>query len=179
MGKTEKGAIWLNEDLFSPYDYWQFWRNTDDRDVKKFLNFFTEIEPEKINSLFNIEKNINNLKIILANEATKILHGNLASKKAEKTAKETFAGKGISQNLPEIKISLANIKNGLFLLDFLSINKITSSKSEARRIIANKGLKINDELVEHDKIKLVQEDFKKNMLKISYGKKKHYIVKII
>ncbi len=179
MGKTEKGAIWLNEDLFSPYDYWQFWRNTDDRDVKKFLNFFTEIEPEKINSLFNIEKNINNLKIILANEATKILHGNLASKKAEKTAKETFTGKGISQNLPEIKISLANIKKGLFLLDFLSINKITSSKSEARRIIANKGLKINDELVEHDKIKLVQEDFKKNMLKISYGKKKHYIVKII
>ena len=179
MGKTEKGAIWLNEDLFSPYDYWQFWRNTDDRDVKKFLNFFTEIEPEKINSLFNIEKNINNLKIILANEATKILHGNLASKKSEKTAKETFAGKGISQNLPEIKVSLNNIKKGLYLLDFLSINKITSSKSEARRIIANKGLKINDVLVEHDKIKLVQEDFKKNMLKISYGKKKHYIVKII
>ena len=179
MGKTEKGAIWLNEDLFSPYDYWQFWRNTDDRDVKKFLNFFTEIDPEKINNLFNIEKNINNLKIILANEATKILHGNLASKKAEKTAKETFAGKGFSQNLPEIKVSLNNIKKGIYLLDFLSINKITSSKSEARRIIANKGLKINDELVEHDKIKLIQENFKKNMLKISYGKKKHYIVKII
>ena len=100
-------------------------------------------------------------------------------KKAEKTAKETFAGKGISQNLPEIKVNLNNIKKGLYLLDFLSINKITSSKSEARRIIGNKGLKINDKLVEHDKIKLVQEDFKKNILKISYGKKKHYIVKII
>ena len=75
MGKTEKGAIWLNEDLFSSYDYWQFWRNTDDRDVKRFLNYFTEIKVDEINELYLKEKNINKLKIILANEATKILHG--------------------------------------------------------------------------------------------------------
>ena len=81
MGKTEKGAIWLNEELFSSYEYWQFWRNTDDRDVKRFLNFFTEIEPDEINNLFEKEKNINKIKIILANEATKILHGENASKK--------------------------------------------------------------------------------------------------
>ena len=84
MGKTEKGAVWLNRELFSPYDYWQFWRNTDDRDVKRFLNFFTEISTSKINELCNKEQNINKLKIILANETTKILHGEMASKKQRK-----------------------------------------------------------------------------------------------
>ena len=91
MGKTEKkGAIWLNKDLYSAYDYWQFWRNTDDRDVKKFLNYFTEIETSKIDQIVNNSKNINELKILLANEATKILHGKPAAEKAEITAKETF-----------------------------------------------------------------------------------------
>ena len=90
MGKTEKGAIWLNEELLSPYDYWQFWRNTDDRDVMRFLNFFTELKTDDIIKICKDEKNINNLKILLANEATKILHGEKASKKAEQTAKETF-----------------------------------------------------------------------------------------
>ena len=104
MGKTEKGAIWLNENLFSSYDYWQFWRNTDDRDVKRFLNFFTENEPNKINNICEKEKNINKLKNNLANEATKILHGEIASKKAEQTAKETFEGSGLGFDLPEIKI---------------------------------------------------------------------------
>jgi tyrosyl-tRNA synthetase len=113
MGKTEKGAIWLNEDLFSPYDYWQFWRNTDDRDVKRFLNFFTEIESNEINNICNKEKNINNLKIILANEATKILHGEIASKKAEQTAKETFESGGLGSDLPEIKIKSSEINKGL------------------------------------------------------------------
>ena len=84
MGKTEKGAVWLNEDLFSSYDYWQFWRNTDDNDVKRFLNFFTEIEPNEIDKICDREKDVNKLKILLANEATKILHGNLASKKQRK-----------------------------------------------------------------------------------------------
>ena len=83
MGKTEKGAVWLNEDQFSSYDYWQFWRNVDDRDVKKFLNYFTEIDTDELNNIFKKEKNINNLKILLANEATKILHGKEASKKAD------------------------------------------------------------------------------------------------
>ena len=113
MGKTEKGAIWLNEELLSSYDYWQFWRNTDDRDVKKFLKFFTEIQPDEINNIFEKEKNINNLKILLANEATKILHGEIASVKAEQTAKKTFEDKGVGSDLPEIKIKLSEIDNGI------------------------------------------------------------------
>ena len=179
MGKTEKGAIWLNEDLLSPYDYWQFWRNTDDRDVKRFLNFFTNIEINKINKIFDDEKNINNLKILLANEATKILHGDLASKKAEETAKETFEGKGLGSDLPEIKVNFNDINKGINLLNFLSHNKILSSKSEARRAIANKGIKIdNNVIVDEDKV-LKLSDFKENILKLSYGKKKHYLIKII
>ena len=110
MGKTEKGAIWLNEDLLAPYDYWQFWRNTDDRDVKRFIYFFTEIKTEEIENIFNKEKNINNLKILLANEATKILHGEKAAKKAEQTAKDTFQGSGIGSDLPVINVSLRKIK---------------------------------------------------------------------
>ncbi len=179
MGKTEKGAVWLNEELFSSYEYWQFWRNTDDRDVKKFLNFFTELEPNEIDNLFKKEKNINKLKIILANEATKILHGENASKKAESTAKETFEGKGFSEDLPEIKIKLSDVNRGITLLDFLSNSKITSSKSEARRLIKNNGLKLNDILLNDEKKVLDTNDFKDEFLKISYGKKKHYLIKII
>ncbi len=179
MGKTEKGAIWLNEELFSSYDYWQFWRNTDDRDVKKFLNFFTEIEPAEINNLCEKETNINKLKIILANEATKILHGKNASVKAEQTAKETFEGKGFSKNLPEIRVTNIDVKKGINLLDFLSKNKIMLSKSEARRLIGNKGLKINNILIVDEKKMLKENDFKDGILKISCGKKRHYLVKII
>ncbi len=179
MGKTEKGAVWLNEELFSSYEYWQFWRNTDDRDVKKFLNFFTELEPNEIDNLFKKEKNINKLKIILANEATKILHGENASKKAESTAKETFEGKGFSEDLPEIKIKLSDVNRGITLLDFLSNSKITSSKSEARRLIKSNGLKLNDALLNDEKKVLDENDFKDKFLKISYGKKKHYLIKII
>ena len=179
MGKTEKGAIWLNENLFSPYDYWQFWRNTDDRDVKRFLYFFTEINHSEIEHLYEKEKNINKLKIILANEATKILHGEIASKKAEQTARETFKEKGLSSNLPEIKIKLNNIEKGIKLIDLLTDNKIFPSKSEIRRVMANNGLKINDSLMNDDKKILRLNDFKENVLKVSYGKKKHYIIKII
>ena len=179
MGKTEKGAIWLNEELFTPYEYWQFWRNTDDRDVKRFLNFFTEIEVSEINDIYDKEKNINNLKIILANEATKILHGETASRNAQQTAKETFEGSGLGADLPEIKLKLKEIGNGINFLDFLSTSKIMTSKSEARRAIANKGLKINNIIV-NDENKIIQlEDFKEKILKISYGKKKHYLIKII
>ena len=179
MGKTEKGAIWLNENLFSPYDYWQFWRNIDDRDVKRFLNFFTEIDSNKIDNICNKERNINNLKILLANEATKILHGEVASKKAEQTARDTFEGNGFGSELPEIKIKSNEINNNVKLVDFLSKNKITNSKSEARRAIANKGVKVNNILIEDENKILEQNDFKDKVLKISFGKKKHYLIKII
>ena len=179
MGKTEKGAIWLNDDQLSPYDYWQFWRNSDDRDVERFLNFFTEIFPKEVKTIINKEKNINNLKILLANEATRILHGEEASKKAEQTARDTFEKGGLGSDLPEIKIKSNEVKNGINILDFISSNKILTSKSEARRIILNRGIKINDIVIEDEKKMLQLKDFKENILKLSYGKKKHFLVKII
>ena len=160
MGKTEKGAIWLNEKLFSAYDYWQFWRNTDDRDVKKFLHYFTEINSDEINKLFENEKNINNLKILLANEATKILHGKIAAQKAEKTAKEIFEAGGIGKELPEILMKKEKLKKGLNILEILSTNNITSSKSEARRAIKGNAIKLDNEVL-LDENKLIDfTDFK-------------------
>ncbi len=103
MGKTEKGAVWLNEKLFSAYDYWQFWRNTDDRDVKKFLRFFTDLDVKKIDEICQTETDINKLKILLANEATKILHGKQKSEESEKIASDTFKLGKLSDRLPEIK----------------------------------------------------------------------------
>ena len=179
MGKTEKGAIWLNEDQLSPYDYWQFWRNTDDKDVKRFLNFFTEIEPNKIDDIFEKEKNINNLKILLANEATRILHGKKASIKAEQTAKETFEKGGLGSYLPEIKIKFNEIEKGINFLELIANNKILSSKSEARRAVINKGFKIDGVIVDNEKKILSLQDFKNKIIKLSYGKKKHYLIKII
>ena len=170
-GKNRKGAIWLNEDQLSPYDYWQFWRNTDDRDVKDFLNFFTEINTEEIEKIFEKEKNINNLKILLANEATKIVHGEKASKKAEQTAKVTFESGGFGKDLPEILINLDKIKKGISILDLIADNKILSSKSEARRVIANKGFKINDRIIEDEKKIIQLKDFEKKYLNFPTVKK--------
>ena len=179
MGKTEKGAVWLNKDQLTPYDYWQFWRNTDDRDVKKFLHYFTEIELEKLKNIFHEEKNINNLKILLANEATKILHGNEASIKAEQIAKNTFEKGSLSEGLPEVKIKLKELEKGVNIIDFIANNKILSSKSEVRRAIMNKGFKLDDVVINDHKKILGTKDFKKNILKLSYGKKKHFLIKII
>ena len=180
MGKTEKGAVWLNPDLFSPYDYWQFWRNTDDRDVKNFLNFFTEISSEKIDSLFENKTNINSLKALLANEATKILHGKDAATKAELTAKETFEAGGIGKELPEIKIKENEIKIGIKIIELISLNKILSSKSEVRRAIKGKAIKLNNKILDDENRIIGLNDFtKEKILKISFGKKKHYLIKII
>ena len=178
MGKTEKGAIWLNEEDLSPYDYWQFWRNTDDQDVKRFIKFFTEIEVDEAESIFKKEKNINNLKILLANETTKILHGKELAKKAAQTAKDTFEGRAPASGLPEINIKKEEINKGVNILDLIANNKILSSKSEARRVILNKGFKLNDKVIDDEKKILQLKDFEKNTLKLSYGKKKHYLIKI-
>ena len=163
MGKTEEGAVWLNEDQFSAYDYWQFWRNTDDRDVKRFLNYFTDIDQKEINQICDKEKNINNLKILLANEATKILHGEASARKAAETAKVTFEKGGLGSDLPEIKVKLNEIKKGINFLDFIANNKILSSKSEVRRAIINRGFKINDKIIENEKKILQLKDFDKKI----------------
>ena len=178
MGKTEKGAVWLDKKLFSAYDYWQFWRNTSDQDVKKFLKYFTEIELDELSKIIDGEKDINKLKILLANEATKILHGEKLSKDSENTAQETFHGAGISKNLPEININKARLEKGINILDLLSENDIVSSKSEARRAIKGKGIKINGELIIDEKKIINKNDFNdNNLIKISYGKKKHFLIK--
>ncbi len=179
MGKTETGAIWLNEDLLSPYDYWQFWRNTNDSDVKRFLKYFTEISIDNLEKIISEEKNINNLKILLANEATKILHGEKNAQDSEKTAKETFAGRGIGANLPETLVDKSQLENGISVIELIYNNKIMSSKSEIRRSINEKGIKINDALVENEKKLIELKDFEQNgCVKISHGKKKHFIIRL-
>ena len=178
MGKTESGAIWLDEKLLSPYEYWQFWRNTNDEDVNRFLKYFTDIEIKDLEETIKDEKNINNLKILLANEATKILHGEKNSKEAEKTAKETFEGSGIGKNLPEILLKKKQITNGMQILDLLVNDKIFKSKGEARRAINEKGIKINDQVVDDEKKIISSSDFNDDILKISHGKKRHFLVKI-
>ena len=175
MGKTENGAVWLDEKLLSPYDYWQFWRNTNDADVKKFLKYFTEIDANELEKISNNEKNINNLKILLANEATKILHGEVKSKESENTAKETFAGSGVGQNLPIIFIKESLLRSGINVVDFINNTKILNSKSEIRRAINEKGIRINDAVIANDKIIIELNDLGvNNYIKVSYGKKKHY-----
>ena len=149
----------------------------DDRDVKKFLNFFTDIKTSEIEKMFREEKNINKLKVILANEATKILHGEKSSKKAEATAKETFEGSGVSKNLPEIIIDLDEIKLGINILDLLTKSNIMQSKSEVRRAILNKGIKINNKTISNEKLVINLNDFNQKVCKVSFGKKKHYLIK--
>ena len=116
---------------------------------------------------------------MLANEATKILHGETASKKAEQTARDTFEGRGLGSDLPELRIKSDEIKIGTNILDFIANNKILKSKSEARRAIANKGIKINEVVIDDEKRNLELNDFKNKSMKLSYGKKKHYLVKIV
>ena len=178
MGKTEKGAVWLDEKLFSSYDYWQFWRNSDDKDVKKFLKFFTDIEIDEIQNLTE-KKDINELKVILANETTKILHGDNKSLKAEKTAHDIFNLGRINKNLPTKNISKKDIETGIKLLELLVNSQIMKSRGEARRAINNNGIKINDSLVIDENKILELSDFKKENMKVSFGKKKHFLFKII
>jgi len=178
MGKTEKGAVWLDGKLLSSYDYWQFWRNTDDRDVIKFLKMFTDLDLSKIDKLEN--ENINNLKIILANEATSMLHGKSAAAKAEQTAKNTFEKGSIGDDLPVINIKKNDISKGLNIVDLVVTANLLNSKSEVRRTIKNNGIKLNNKTVEDDKLNISINNFdNKNMLKLSHGKKNHVILKLI
>jgi len=177
MGKTEKGAIWLDKKLLSAYDYWQFWRNTDDRDVLKFLKMFTDLNLEKIQKLEN--ENINSLKIVLANEATTMLHGKSAAKKAEETAKNTFEKGKVGKDLPTINIKKNDFVKGLNIIDLVVHSNLINSKSEVRRAIKNKGIKINNKTIENDKFLVTLNSFQEeNFLKLSHGKKNHVIVKI-
>ena len=180
MGKTEKGAVWLDENLFSPYEYWQFWRNTSDDDVKKFLKYFTEGDIDNLTKQIENEKDINKLKILLANKATTILHGSKAAKDSAETAKETFVRGGLGKNIPERKIEKKIIIQGINIIELIFQNNLAQSKSEARRILKNNGVKINDIVVNDEKKIINMEDVQENnYIKLSLGKKNHLRVKII
>ncbi len=177
MGKTETGAIWLDKKLLSPYDYWQFWRNIDDRDVVKFLKMFTDLNIDEINNIK--DKDVNQLKIKLANEATSMLHGKDEALSAEKTAKKTFEENSLGENLPSLDIQLSEEDNVMNIVDLIILSKIENSKSEIRRLIKGKGIKINNEIVIDEKFLIQKKLFNKdNFLKLSIGKKKHLKVNL-
>ena len=176
MGKTENGAIWLDEKYLSAYDYWQFWRNVDDRDVMKFLKMFTDIDISEINALE--EKNINELKILLANKATAMLHGEDAAQNSEQAAKEAFSGNSLGSNLPSVKIETKKLENNINIIDLIILSKAENSKSEIRRLIKGKAIKINDAVVSDEKFIINQELFSENYLKLSIGKKRHIKIEL-
>ena len=178
MGKTEKGAIWLDKKILSSYDYWQYWRNTDDRDVLKFLKMYTDLALGKIDELKN--ENINKLKILLANECTKMLHGDKESKLAEETAKKTFNERSTGIGLPVIEIKKKLIDDNLDIINLILLSKLESSKSEIRRIVKNKGIKINNLTVEDEKFLISYSLFDNDKsFKLSLGKKRHVRVELI
>ena len=179
MGKTANGAIWLNSNLCSPWDYWQFWRNTEDKDVIRFLKLFTEISLEEINKLKELEgAEINDAKIILANAATTLLHGEEETKKAISTAKNIFEKKEGTANLPVISYNNNELTEGVPILECLTNNNyLLSSKGEARRLIRGSGVKINNTTVSDENMKINNSLFvNESRIKLSVGKKKHIIL---
>ncbi len=178
MGKTETGAIWLDKKLLSAYDYWQFWRNIDDRDVIKFLKMFTDLSTDEINKIKG--EDINQLKIKLANETTSMLHGKDEAVSAEKTAKKTFVENSLGESLPSVEVQLSKEKSSINIVDLIILSKIEISKSEVRRLIKGKGVKINSEVINDEKF-LIQKNLfdKDSSLKLSIGKKKHIKIKLV
>ena len=176
MGKTESGAVWLDQKFLSPYDYWQFWRNIDDRDVLKFIKIFTDINIDQIEKIKN--DNINELKILLANKATAMLHGEKEAKNSEETAKQTFTNNSIGENLPSISISEKELMKKITVIDLIVLSKLETSKSEIRRLIEGKAIKINNQAVIDEKLIVTKNLFHNNLIKLSLGKKRHIKVEL-
>jgi len=175
MGKSESGSIWLDKKLFSVFDYWQFWRNTDDRDVIRFLKMFTDISVSEVEKIK--KNNINDLKILLANKTTAMLHGKKESSDAEKLAKSTFKENSTGKSLPSIKIDKHILNKNLVELITSIIKDI--SKSEIRRLIKSNGVKIDNKLINDEKFIINNQIFKnKGFIKLSLGKKKHFKIVI-
>lgn len=179
MGKTAKGAIWLNPDMLSPYDYWQFWRNTEDADVERFLKMFTELPLDEIKKLAALkDKEINEAKIILANEATKLCHGETAALSAYETAKKTFEQGESGENLPVCYVDLAEFKNGIQAFRLFHVSGLSSTGAEAKRLIHGSGARINNELINDEYMLITEEFLNGGEMKLSAGKKKHAIIKV-
>jgi len=176
MGKTENGAVWLDKNLLSAYDYWQFWRNIDDKDVIKFLKMFTDLNIEEINKIKN--EDINELKIKLANETTAMLHGKKASQNSQQAAKEAFSENSLGSNLPSIKINASNLQKKINIIDLIVFSKLESSKSEIRRLIKGNAIKINNKIIDDEKFIIDQKLFNENYIKLSIGKKRHLKIQL-
>ena len=179
MGKSANGAIWLNSDKLSPYEFWQFWRNTLDADVGKFLKLFTELPVSECERLGSLEgQEINEAKIILANEVTKLCHGEEAAINSNKTARKVFTEDGSDENLPTLEISDLEIIDGISFTQALVRTGLVSSGKEAKRIIAGGGAKLNDQVINDAGYMIDAAELHKTP-KISASKKKHALIKVI
>ena len=179
MGKTAQGAVWLDAEMLSAWEYWQFWRNTEDSDVGRFLRLFTECPLEEISRLEQLEgAELNEAKKILATQATALVHGEEAAADCLKTATETFESGGTSQNLPRIDVPSENLKTGIGILEAFVIAGLANSNSEARRLVQGGGAKLNDATVSDIKLQVSSEDaVYDGTIKLSSGKKKHVLLK--
>ncbi|MBB4378311.1 tyrosyl-tRNA synthetase [Bradyrhizobium sp. Rc3b] len=179
MGKTAQGAVWLNADAFSPYDFWQYWRNTEDADVGKFLKLFTTLpmaEIRKLEALGGSE--INEAKKVLATEATALLHGREAANEAAETARRTFEEGALAETLPTVEIPRGEIDAGFGVLNAFVKAGLVASNGEARRQIKGGGLRVNDEPVTDEKMALSTDNLTpEGVIKLSFGKKKHVLLK--
>jgi tyrosyl-tRNA synthetase len=179
MGKTAAGAIWLNPDMLSPYDYWQFWRNTDDADVENFLLMFTELPVDEVKRLGQLkDKEINDAKIILANEATTLCHGKDAAMHAHQTALKTFTDGQSGEGLPVFAINKAELGDGIAAFKLFAMSGLCKSGGEARRLIQGKGAKLNNQVIADESQLITLNDFANQELKLSFGQKRHLIVKV-
>jgi tyrosyl-tRNA synthetase len=179
MGKTAQGAVWLNADLVSPYDYWQYWRNTEDGDVERFLKFFTTLPLDEIARLATLKgEEINEAKKVLASEATALVHGRVAAEQAAQTARITFEEGALSENLPTVEFPRAQLESGYGVLSAAVRAGLVFSTGEARRQIKNAGLKVNDQTVTDEKMTLSSRELTPaGVIKLSLGKKKHVLLK--
>jgi tyrosyl-tRNA synthetase len=180
MGKSAEGAVWLNAEMRAPYDYWQFWRNTEDGDVGRFLKLFTTLPLSEIGRLAALKgAEINEAKKVLATEATALLHGRGTAEQAAETAQKTFEEGAVAENLPTIEVPRAELEKGLGVLTaFAERTGLVASNGEARRQIKGGGLKVNDATVADEKMTLGMKDLTpEGVIKLSLGRKKHVLLK--
>ncbi|HKG01207.1 MAG TPA: tyrosine--tRNA ligase [Xanthobacteraceae bacterium] len=179
MGKTATGAVWLNADMVSPYDYWQFWRNTEDADVARFLKLFTILPLDEIGRLAALEgQELNDAKKVLATEATALVHGRAAAEQAAETARRTFEEGAVAETLPSVEIPRAELEQGLGVLTAFVRAGLVTSTSEARRQIQAGGLRVNDETVSDERMVLTPRNLTpEGVIKLSRGRKRHVLLK--
>ncbi|MEM7619453.1 MAG: tyrosine--tRNA ligase [Pseudomonadota bacterium] len=179
MGKTADGAVWLNSDMLSPYEYWQYWRNTEDADVGKFLRLFTELPLEEIQRLEALQgAEINEAKKILATEATQMAHGQEAANHAQETAQKAFEQGAMAEGLPTIEIAKKDIYDGVGILTAFVKAGLANTNGEARRHIRGGGARINDQTITDEKITLTRCHITDDgVIKLSVGKKRHVLLK--